>query len=172
MLEMTKQAWQKRAVALAIALIVFVLDWVSKTWAYDSLGDQVINVIPNLFDFRLAFNRGVSFSLFGDVDADFWPHVLGYFAFAVSVIILLMTGAKDTTKLTLMGLALIMGGAIGNGYDRFVYGVVIDFLHFYDFYMNAGAFPTFNIADVAISVGVFFVLIDSIYTDFIKKEEK
>lgn len=172
MFEMTKIAWQKRAVAIAIALVIFALDWFTKTWAYETLSNQIINVIPNLFDFRLAFNRGVSFSLFGDVEADFWPHVLGYFAFTVSVIILLMAGAKDTTKCTLIGLALIMGGAIGNGYDRFAYGVVIDFLDFYNFYVGAGHFPAFNVADIAISVGVVFVLIDSIYTDFIKKEEK
>lgn len=165
-------AWKKRGVALAIALVILLIDWLSKTWAYEQLATQSIEVIPDLFNLTLAFNRGVSFSLFGNVEADFWPHVLGYFAFAVSLLIWLMSGAKDTTKLGLVGLAFIMGGAIGNGYDRFAYGVVIDFLDFYNFYLGLGKFPTFNIADVAISIGVAFVLVDSIYTDFIKKEKK
>ncbi len=99
-------------------------------------------------------NKGVSFGLFSDYNIPFYLGILslvisGYIVFLIS---------KTQNKLELIGLSLILGGALGNGYDRLINGYVIDFI---DIYISDYHWPAFNFADSSITLGavIFFIQI-------------
>ncbi len=113
-----------------------------------------IEVSP-LFDFSLVCNPGISWGLLqGDSSVKRW--LLTLFAFIMcGVLIYSLTRVKD--RLNRLSIALILGGAIGNGIDRLLYGAVTDFIDFGDI----GFHWVFNIADSAITMGVIGLLIAS-----------
>jgi signal peptidase II len=118
--------------------------------------DKIIELIP-VFNFRMAWNTGISFSLFNSGTA-LTVNIL----LAVQVVItLFLAWTIFTAKNGWVQFAtgLIVGGAIGNIVDRAMYGAVADFL---DFHVGEWHFPTFNVADSCISVGVFLWLLDAI----------
>lgn len=143
-------------------IIAVVADQVTKIAAVMYLTAEPIPVLP-LFNLRLAWNTGVSFSMFNDLQNG--PYVLAAVAFAAFIAFYYMM-AKEERKLYKLALGLLAGGALGNGIDRLVHGAVVDFL---DFYYNASHFPTFNVADIMINIGVGLLLLD-IYAQW--KEEK
>jgi signal peptidase II len=117
--------------------------------------DKIIDLIP-VFSFRMAWNTGISFSLFNSGEA-LTVNIL----LAVQIVITLFLAwtiftAKNAWVQVATG--LIVGGAIGNIYDRAMYGAVADFL---DFHVGEWHFPTFNVADSCISIGVFLWLLDA-----------
>jgi signal peptidase II len=143
---------------LIVILISIVADQVTKQMAlaYFKTHDAV-SVLP-FFDLTLAWNRGVSFGMFGDGGVPAWALA------AVSLVIaafLTWQMLKATARIGVIGFALIIGGALGNVIDRGIYGAVIDFilLH-YERY----SWPVFNIADTAITFGVVLILIDSLWS--------
>lgn len=145
-----------------ISLFVILLDQLSKgiILHYFSFG-KVLEVFP-CFNLLLTYNKGVSFS-FLTSDSPYMPWVLSVFALIICVFIVIwMRQEKD--KFTRIGFALVLGGAIGNVIDRMRLGAVVDFL---DFYIGSYHWPAFNIADSAICIGVFLILIRAF---FIKKE--
>ena len=96
-------------------------------------------------------NRGISFGIFSDLDASFY---LGILSFLISIyIIFIIKGTEEFWEVT--GLSLILGGALGNGFDRIINNYVIDF---FDFHFNDLHWPAFNFADSFITVGgiIFF----------------
>jgi signal peptidase II len=135
----------------------FFLDQLSKWLIMNVVMDppRTITLAP-FWDLVLAFNRGVSFSLFRqDTQMGVW------ILCGVSVIIslfLLFWLFKAPTKLLAIGLGLMVGGAFGNLLDRLQLGAVIDFLFFH---WHQYGFPAFNLADSAITIGVGFILLDS-----------
>lgn len=143
---------------LAVATFIVAVDQITKKMALTNLTAEPQAVIDGLFNLRLAFNRGVSFSMLGDIQLQNLPEILGLFAFVVAVIIIHYLGKHKERMAYILGLALILGGAIGNGIDRFAYGAVVDLL---DFYYGHWHWPTFNVADIAISVGVVIMLYDA-----------
>lgn len=153
-----KHYFSLRWIGLAVALIWILVDQVTKYLALQHLTSVPTPIIEGLFNLRLAFNRGVSFSMFSNVNIQDLPEILGIFAFVVSVVIIHYLGKHKERMTYILGLAFILGGAIGNGIDRFMYGAVVDFL---DFYYNTWHFPTFNVADTAISLGVVIMLYDA-----------
>lgn len=143
----------------AIALVVVVLDQASKLWVTKTLDLDYrppIDVLP-FFRLSMVHNQGVSFGLFkAHADTMRWVLV----GFSVLVVGLLVGWARRVDRrLTAVALGLIIGGAIGNNWiDRVRFGWVVDFLDFSGLH-----FPwVFNIADSAISIGVFLLLIDSL----------
>jgi len=160
------------AYALAIPFIVVLIDQLTKLWA-TRLFDLPFNIcevdpyvgqkgyfqeFSPIVDWAMTCNLGVSFGMLsGDSPAKRWG--LAIFA-AVMVCAILFVLSRTAEKWTRLGLALIIGGAIGNGIDRVLHGAVTDFVSVQELFPF---FPwIFNIADSAISVGVMFILLDMI----------
>jgi signal peptidase II len=140
-----------------ISLSVFLLDILSKNFIQNKIiyGEQLeITSFLSLVHFQ---NTGAAFSFLSDQGG--WQR---YFLIAISLLAVLyipwLINQYKKNILIVIGLLLILGGAIGNLYDRIRYGYVIDFiyLHFAEFY-----WPAFNVADSAISLGVLLFLYGS-----------
>ena len=145
---------------LVLSLVFVVLDQVIKLWIINSLNlYQDINVLP-IFDITHVRNYGAAFSFLSDAGG--WQRYF-FTTIAIVVSVLLtywMYQTPTQQKLLLTSYALILGGAIGNVMDRINYGYVVDFIHFY--YEN-WSFPAFNVADIAISIGAFLLIVDAIF---------
>jgi signal peptidase II len=152
-----------RTLPLAIAALVFVLDRVTKVWIERTVDEwQTIVVIPGLFNIVHAKNKGAAFGMFAEGDSYLRTLLLIGVSLGVLIFIsyLLLKPGKGgfaATPLTTVGLALVMGGALGNIYDRVAYGQVTDFL---EFYQSDWRFAAFNVADSAISVGAGLLILD------------
>ena len=110
------------------------------------------------FDLVLSWNRGISFGLFAG-----HPEIGGWLFVAVAVAItlaLVLWLARIDRGLLAIAIGLVIGGAVGNIIDRLRFGAVVDFLYFH---LGGYAFPAFNVADSAITVGVALILIDSLF---------
>ena len=135
----------------------FVLDQFSKWFLLNVIMQppRVIHLAP-FWDIVLAFNRGVSFSLFAQhTQVGVWV-LCGVALCVVGVLIYWLFRAP--TILLGVGLGLMIGGALGNLLDRLRFGAVVDFLYFH---AGGYGFPAFNIADSTITIGVGLILLDS-----------
>ncbi|AYN95627.1 MULTISPECIES: signal peptidase II [Pseudomonas] len=147
---------------LWLSVVVVVLDQLSKAYFEGQLSlYQRIEVIPDLFSWTLAYNTGAAFSFLADHSG--WQRWL-FAAIAIAVSITLVVwlkrlGRNDTW--IAIALALILGGAIGNLYDRIVLGHVIDFVLVH---WREHLFPAFNLADSAITVGAIMLALDMFRT--------
>lgn len=150
----TKLGWT----AYALALFVIVADQLSKHWilfVYD-LPSRFSVPITGPFSLTMVWNRGVSFGLFR-ADADLVRWLLAGFSVIVAIVLAVWT-RKAERPFMAVGLGLVIGGALGNVIDRIRFGAVADFLDF----QRLGFFPwVFNVADSAITIGVVFLLLDS-----------
>ncbi len=148
-----------------IAILVIVLDQISKLAAVKYLIRHPIEVTPFL-NFSLVFNTGAAFGFLSDASG--WQNLLFVIiAIIVSFVIIAMVrrlGANDAQ--VLVGLMLILGGAIGNLIDRVRLGYVIDFI---DVYYQSWHWPAFNIADSAITIGAVLLVLDAIGLGFSKR---
>ena len=144
---------------LSLSVIVVLLDQISKYFAshYLVLG-QPKHILP-FFNFTLAFNTGSAFSFLNNQSGwQIW--FFAAIACVVSIVLLVWLIRTPQEKIILpCGLAMIIGGAIGNVIDRVHLGYVIDFL---DFHLNNWHWATFNIADSAVVVGAFLIIADSL----------
>lgn len=144
------------------AVVTLVADQASKLWllnVFDLARRGVVKVTP-FFDLVLAWNIGISF---GWLQNDSQAAQLALMAVkAVAVVALAIWMARSHTFLATVALGLIIGGAIGNGIDRFAYGAVVDFALFHiEIGGNTFNWYVFNLADVAIVAGVAGLLYDS-----------
>jgi signal peptidase II len=144
------------------ALAVLALDQASKLWllfVFDIAHRGAVKVTP-FFDLWLAWNPGISFGWFQNDSAV--AQISLMIIKAVAVIVLAIWMARSRTLLATTALGLIIGGAIGNGIDRFAYGAVVDFALFHvQIGGNTYSWYVFNLADVAIVAGVAALLYDS-----------
>lgn len=142
---------------LWLSALVLALDLVTKYLAQQWLNPFQPNEVLPFFNLTLVFNRGAAFSFLGDASG--WQRwffiAIGFVAVIVIVSWLRRLSAGE--KWTAAALALILGGAVGNLVERLWKGQVTDFL---DLYYRNWHWPTFNIADSAISIGVGLYLID------------
>jgi signal peptidase II len=150
--------------AYGFALLVVVLDQLTKAWVLNGLGlqfeGQSYPVAAPFFSFTLVHNEGVSFGLFGDGSAR-W--LLSLFSVVVAGV-LGWWALKADRRLLITAIGLVMGGAVGNVIDRIRFGWVVDFL---DFSGNVVAgvrvFPwVFNVADSAITIGLVLMAWDAL----------
>ena len=147
----------EKTVWLWLSLLIFLLDQGSKYLADEYLTYmQAVELLP-VFDLTLVYNSGAAFSFLADAGG--WQRWLfSGLALIVSLVLLLWVRRLDSTeRLMAIALALILGGATGNLFDRITLGYVIDFisLHYRNYY-----FPSFNIADSAISLGAAVLVLD------------
>lgn len=143
---------------LWISLLVIVLDQVTKSVAVSNLVlFQPVEIFPS-FNFTLMHNTGAAFSFLSD-ESGWQRWFFASIAIVVSIGILVWLKRLPTDhRLAAVSLTLILGGAIGNVWDRIVLGYVIDFI---DVYYAQYHWPAFNIADSAIFVGACLLIIDS-----------
>ena len=159
MTEQPSSKFATRPFALGSFLLVFVacFDQLSKYWILDffAAGHEPITV-TFFWKIVLAFNRGISFSLFSqETQTGVYLLTATTLAIACALFFWLL---KSRTFLVSAGLGLIVGGALGNIIDRLRLGAVVDFLYFH---WQEYSFPAFNIADCGITVGVVLILLDS-----------
>jgi signal peptidase II len=146
---------------LLLSLFIIVVDQYSKSLVVQNLVEfQRINLLP-IFDLVRFHNTGAAFSLLADAGG--WQH---WFFTGIAALVSIgivwyqwVLPGKGCRTLA-VGLALVLGGAIGNLIDRLVQGYVVDFAFFY---YNDWSWPAFNIADSAISIGVALIIIDSLF---------
>lgn len=146
-------------IGVLVAAVVFVVDLASKLWVLDGLALEAtgpIRLTPWL-DFVLVWNRGISYGLFQqESDLGRWL-LVG--VTIVATIALTVWMARTTSRLSAVALGLVVGGAVGNGVDRVVYGAVVDFVHFHvaDF-----SWYVFNVADAAIVAGAALIVLEAV----------
>jgi len=147
---------------LIVAPVTILLDQLTKLWARHSLPTTPEGygiprtVINNFWDWRLSHNPGSAFGLFGGTGgARIFLTIVGIIA--VVAISLMLRKASDKQRRLTIALGLVAGGAIGNLIDRIVFGVVTDFV-VWKYYNHE--WPTFNVADVALVVGVGLLFLD------------
>lgn len=154
----------------ALAVLVIVLDQYSKGLASSALEyGQPVRVF-SWFNFTLHHNSGAAFSFLSDAGG--WQrYFFSLVAIVISaVLVIWLYRLPGEQRLLAFSLALILGGALGNLWDRLVMGYVVDFIsvHYQQYY-----FPTFNVADSAISVGAACMLLDSfLHRDGAEKQEQ
>ncbi|PSH05121.1 MAG: signal peptidase II [Acidobacteria bacterium] len=151
-----------RSMYFLVSAVVILLDRLTKLFIRSHIEPNFgsVIVIPKFFSITHVENTGAAFSLFAD-----WPQnvrvplLVGFSTLAMLVVSYLLW--KSATKFTFTGLALalILGGAVGNLYDRILFGRVTDFLHFY---IGPHSWPDFNVADSAIVCGAALLLLDLI----------
>ncbi|WP_439136040.1 signal peptidase II [Pseudomaricurvus sp.] len=149
-----------------LAILVIALDQISKHWVSATFTYGQPWVITDFFNFTLLHNKGAAFSFLSDAGG--WQRwFFGLIAGVVSVVLVVWMARVETAqRWMLVALALVLGGAIGNLYDRVVLGYVVDFIvvHYQHHY-----WPAFNIADSAICVGAGMLIVDSFRSP--KKDE-
>lgn len=135
-----------RRLALGVAAIIIAFDQATKAWVVAALSDGPVVLIDGFLQFRLVRNPGAAFSLLRGAGS-----LIALAAIAAAILIVLMVRRMET-RFEAAALGLVLGGAIGNLIDRIfrgpglLDGKVVDFIDF-DF------FPTFNVADSAITIG-------------------
>lgn len=152
-----------RVLPFLASAAVFALDRVTKLVIRERVTPwDSYTVIPGFFNIVHTENRGAAFGLFADSSSELRTVLLIALALGVMLFITALlvqpwrSGLIPTLTLR-VGLALVLGGAMGNVYDRVARGAVTDFL---EFYWGSYVFPTFNIADSAITIGAGLLLID------------
>ncbi len=145
---------------LWLSFLVIFLDQATKLWIDAHLQFNDPMVILPFFNLRLLYNEGAAWSILATAGG--WQRwFLATLAIAVSIVIIIwLSRVKRQQYWLASALALIIGGAIGNIIDRIIYGYVIDFI---DIYYQTWHWPTFNLADSAISIGVVMLLIDMLW---------
>lgn len=143
-------------VVILVAIIVIILDQISKAIIIQTIDlHESIPVIDGFFNLVHIRNRGIAFGLLNSSN-----HSLGFYIqvpaviAAVLIVVLWLRNATANDRRLFFGLALIVGGAIGNLIDRLRYREVIDFL---DFHIGSYAWPSFNLADSAVTVGALYL---------------
>jgi len=156
----------KRGVSLVwwylIALIVLVLDQLTKTWVIAEFYLGQREIITSFFNLVHVHNYGAAFSFLSDAGG--WQRwfFAALSALVSAVIIVWISRLPKTRWIESLALALILGGALGNLYDRLVLGYVVDFL---DFHWSGSHFPAFNVADSGITMGAILLIVDMFITD-------
>lgn len=138
-----------RILFVVVAVLTFAIDRIAKVLVERriALGDRV-EVIGNLFELRHVRNSGIAFGLFSNAGS----LVVAGTLLVGALLFVFMLRVEPEDLMTVLGGALITGGALGNLVDRISYSYVIDFLHL-------PHWPTFNVADVAIVAGVSVVVL-------------
>lgn len=162
---MTDKIYHKSWFWYATAFVVLVLDQASKHAIEAAFDYGETKVFTSFFNFTLAYNTGAAFSFLADAGG--WQRwFFGVIAMVASILLIVWIGRVAAIKVReAFALAFILGGALGNLYDRIVLGHVVDFIvvHYEDNY-----WPAFNLADSAITLGAAVLIIDML----LSKEKK
>ncbi len=153
-----------RIIISAIAVVVFLGDQATKAVVEKSIPERaVIPILPSCFNLTHTQNAGVAFGLFSDSPAPWKTGLLILASTALlATVVAIVWRSRRLPWEAGVGLALILGGALSNLFDRIRAGRVVDFL---DVYFRSYHWPTFNLADSAIVVGAGFLILQVIFSD-------
>jgi len=144
---------------LWLAIIVIVIDQITKLWAVDTLvfGEPVA-VMSNL-NWTLAYNYGAAFSFLADMGG--WQRwfFTGLATVVTVILVWWLKSLPNKLNVETIGINLVLGGAIGNVIDRVLEGRVTDFI---DFYIGTWHYATFNVADMAITAGAGLLILSEL----------
>jgi len=144
---------------LWLSMVIIVIDQWTKNLAVANFKLHVLKPVTSFFNFTLAYNTGAAFSFLNDAGGwQRWFFIITTIIIIIGLLVWLLNLDKHD-KYSVLGISLIIGGALGNLWDRIIYGYVIDFL---DFHINTWHWPAFNIADSAITIGAILLLIPMI----------
>jgi signal peptidase II len=151
--------WPDRRLEIVTAAAIVAADQLTKALVRPRLAlHESVEVIPNLLNLTRVHNTGAAFGMLNTADFAFKTAVMigvALVAFAAIGWYALSVPLRD--RMARLGVALVMGGAVGNLIDRTTAGYVLDFV---DFYFGAWHFWAFNVADAAITVGVTLMILD------------
>ncbi len=153
-----------RLLSVVIAVVVFAGDQATKAIVERSIPEHaVVPILPHLFNLTHTKNAGAAFGLFSESPA---PWKTALLVTVSGVLLVAVVGivwkSRHLHWETGVGLALILGGALSNLFDRIRLGRVVDFL---DVYYGSYHWPTFNLADSAIVIGAVFLIFEFIFTE-------
>ena len=138
-----------------LVILFFLIDRISKIYVIDLdkkfLGSEIFS--SNFLNIYLVWNEGIAFGLLSMADSELYNFISILISVIILVIIFMIFRAEGIKKFALL---MILGGAIGNLYDRIIFGAVPDFI---DFHIGNFHWFIFNFADVFITVGVFFMIL-------------
>ena len=154
------RAWPWFALAAGIVVADQVAKWLIQAWF--APGERL--GLTGFLNLVLVFNRGAAFSFLASAPGWQTPLLAGIALLAAAVVSVLLL-RNPSRNLMNGGLALILGGALGNLIDRLRYGHVVDFL---DFHAAGWHWPAFNVADAAITLGAGLLILES----FLRKEPR
>ena len=151
---------------LGVSVLIFLADQVTKNWFVANFFlYQQLPLIPDFFSFTLAYNTGAAFSFLSSAGG--WQRwfFIGIAAIVSIVLVIWLARLEKEQKLQAAALTLILGGALGNLWDRATLGYVVDFIlvHYKTWF-----FPAFNLADIGITMGAGLIILDM----FINPEHK
>ncbi|KAB8306148.1 lipoprotein signal peptidase [Erwinia endophytica] len=142
---------------LWLVLVVIAIDFASKQWIMNTLMLHESMAVMPFFNFFYAHNYGAAFSFLADKGG--WQRwfFAGIAVAIVIALVVMMYRTEASKKLNNIAYALIIGGALGNLFDRAYHGFVVDFI---DFYVGDWHFATFNVADCAICIGAALIVLE------------
>jgi signal peptidase II len=143
---------------LGIAATVVVLDQLTKIGALKLLAHKGLLKMTTFFNLVLAYNKGAAFSFLA-AQGGWQRYLFTALSLGVSIFLIYLLKKHAGQRLFCWGIALVLGGAVGNLIDRLAYGHVVDFL---DFHIGKWHWPAFNIADAAICLGVALFILDEL----------
>ena len=149
---------KKLIFSVLLSVLIISLDLITKFYAKENINLLIpgMEIVKGL-NFVYVENKGISFGIFSNLNISFF---LGIISFLISVYILYLIYYSNE-KLEVFSLSLILGGAVGNGYERLTQEFVVDFIDIY--YVNFH-WPAFNLADAFITIGAIFFLYSIIKT--------
>ena len=159
---MTRQfVHEKTALIWAwLSLIVIALDQFTKWYVVGRFELYEIRPVGPFLDLTRLHNEGAAFGLLAEAGGwQRWFFLALAAGIAVAIVVWLRSLPARGQYWLAIGLALILGGAAGNAWDRFFDGYVVDYLHFH---WNEAYFPAFNVADIAITSGAIMLIIDAL----------
>jgi signal peptidase II len=158
--ELKSRSFACRSMFLASSIVVIILDQLSKYMARAKLVFAEPQMVMHYWNWNLNYNKGAAFSFLANDES--WSKIFfGVIATVVSIGLIYYILYRSYTTITGLALGFILGGALGNLIDRLFFGQVTDFI---DWYYGSYHWPTFNIADSFITMGVALLIIESVFT--------
>jgi signal peptidase II len=146
---------------LLLSAIIVLLDQLTKTYITRHFGEFEFRTVLPILDITRMHNVGAAFSFLASASGwQRWLFIGLALCVSVAIIVWLCRLPRGTNLFLAAGLALVLGGALGNVIDRIRLGHVIDFIHFH---WDRAYFPAFNVADSAITVGAACLLLDALF---------
>jgi signal peptidase II len=143
-----------------LSAIVVALDQFVKWYVVDSFGLYEILPVGPFLDLTRLHNEGAAFGILAGAGGwQRWFFLVLAGAISVAIVFWLRSMPARGQEWLAIGIALILGGAVGNAWDRFIDGYVVDYLHFH---WDDAYFPAFNVADIGITTGAIMLIIDAI----------
>ena len=140
-------------VSLTIIFAVFIFDRITKVIIIKHQLNNQGTYVNDYLNFELVWNTGIGFGLFSQ-DANIYYHLISLLIFSIILLLIYLINKADFPEKILF--SLVLGGAIGNFYDRIIYLAVPDFI---DIHLNDFHWFTFNIADIFITIGIILIVL-------------